>query len=143
MRRLVRLGRESTGWRARGAAIVEFAVVLPLLLSLLFGIIEFGWLFMVRQSLINAAREGCRVAVLQTATDEDRSARIEEVMQPLGLGVGQWTFTASDIGDTAQWVNVSVPVSEVALTGSLIVSASYIISGECSMRKEGVVSGGG
>ena len=51
--------------KARGAAVVEFAVVLPLLLTILFGIIEYGWVFMVRQTLQTAAREGARVAVLQ------------------------------------------------------------------------------
>ena len=121
---------------------MEFAVVLPLLITLLFGIIEFGWLFMVRQSLINAAREGCRIAVLQTATEIDRETRIGEAMAPLGLSAGQWSFTASEIDATTQWVTVAVPVSEVALTGSRIVSRTYTITGQCSMRKEGVVAGG-
>ena len=40
--------------RSRAAAIVEFAVVLPLLLTILFGIIEYGWVFMVRQTLQTA-----------------------------------------------------------------------------------------
>ena len=53
--------------RRRAGAIVEFAVILPLLLTILFGIIEFGYVFMVRQSLQHAAREGCRLASLQTS----------------------------------------------------------------------------
>ncbi|MEE9293640.1 MAG: TadE family protein [Phycisphaerae bacterium] len=148
MRRLMNWGKgvkptdlnpwASCPWRARGTAIVEFAVVLPLLLALLFGIVEFGWLFMIRQSLGNAAREGCRVAVLQTATEEMRSGRIDEVMEPLGLDPDIWSFTASELGDTVQWVRVSVPVADVALTGALIVSHNYMLAGESSMRKEGM-----
>lgn len=45
-----------------GTASVEFALVLPLLLGLLFGIIEFGLLFKDQLSLQQAAREGARTA---------------------------------------------------------------------------------
>ena len=45
----------------RGAAAVEFAlVVLPLSSLLVFGIIEFGWIFNQQVSLSNAARESAR-----------------------------------------------------------------------------------
>ena len=68
-------------WRtrrsARAAAVVELAVVLPFLLAILFGIIEFGWTFMVYQTVTNAAREGCRVAVLEGSSDAEITARIE------------------------------------------------------------------
>jgi Flp pilus assembly protein TadG len=52
--------------RRRGAAAVELAIVAPLLFLLLFGVVEFGRLVMVRQSLTNAARVGCRRAALAT-----------------------------------------------------------------------------
>lgn len=124
--------------RRRGTAIVEFAVVLPLLLLLLFGIIEFGWLFMVRQTLVNAAREGCRVAVLKTSTNADVAARIEEVMQPFGpSGVGSWSYTASNISDAVQWIRVTMPFEAVALTGAYVLPDGFQLEGECSMRKEG------
>jgi len=44
----------------RGAAAVEFAIVLPLLMLLLLGILEFGWMFNQQISLTNAAREAAR-----------------------------------------------------------------------------------
>jgi hypothetical protein len=47
----------------RGAAVVEFAVVLPLLLVILFGIVEFGLLFYNKQVLTNASREGARAGI--------------------------------------------------------------------------------
>ncbi len=141
MRRLQRCHYRTSGSRKRGAAIVEFAVVLPLLLLLLFGIVEFGWLFMVRQTLVNAAREGCRIAVLSTATEGDRATRIGDVMEPFGVaGGGMWTFTASDITAEIQWVKISMPASAIALTGTFILSDGIQLEGECSMRKEG---GGG
>ena len=55
----------------RGQSIVEFALVVPLLLLLLVGIIEFGRLWMTMNVLTGAAREGVRVAAV-TAPDEDR-----------------------------------------------------------------------
>jgi Flp pilus assembly protein TadG len=48
----------------RGAAAVEFALVLPLLLALLFGIIEFGMVFKDQLAILQAAREGSRVAAV-------------------------------------------------------------------------------
>ena len=44
----------------RGAAAVEFALVVPLLAALVFGIMEFGWIFNQQVSLSNAARESAR-----------------------------------------------------------------------------------
>lgn len=54
----------------RGAALVEFAVVAPLLFLLLFGVIEFGRLVATYTSVSTAAREGARYA---TATGEGDS----------------------------------------------------------------------
>lgn len=48
----------------RGAASVEFALILPLLLGLLFGIVEFGLLFKDQLSIQQAAREGSRTAAV-------------------------------------------------------------------------------
>jgi hypothetical protein len=49
---------------ARGAELIEMAIVLPLLLFVLAGIIDFGFIFQRFVVLNNAAREGARVAVL-------------------------------------------------------------------------------
>ena len=51
----------------RGAAAVEFALVLPLLLLLVLGIIDFGRLYFTQITLTDAAREGVRVLALGTA----------------------------------------------------------------------------
>ncbi|WP_113719564.1 TadE/TadG family type IV pilus assembly protein [Arthrobacter dokdonensis] len=53
-----RLGSE------RGAAAVEFALVVPVLLLLLFGIIEFGRVYNAQIELTGAAREGARVMAI-------------------------------------------------------------------------------
>ncbi len=61
------LGRKTD---RRGTASVEFALVLPLLLALLFGIIEFGFLFKDQLSIQQSAREGARVAAVGRLVSE-------------------------------------------------------------------------
>lgn len=55
--------------RQRGQTLIEFALVFPVLALLLFGIIQFGFLYGGQIGLVNAAREAARyAAVLQTAS---------------------------------------------------------------------------
>ena len=58
----------------KGAAIVEFAIVLPLLVLLVFGIIEFGILLYNQSVITNASREGARAGI--TGLDESAIAAI-------------------------------------------------------------------
>ncbi|HKK00735.1 MAG TPA: TadE/TadG family type IV pilus assembly protein, partial [Desulfuromonadales bacterium] len=48
----------------RGASAVEFALVLPLLLVILFGIIEFGFILYDKAMITNASREGARAGIV-------------------------------------------------------------------------------
>src|SRR5512137_1911949 len=73
--------------KRRGAAVVEMAVVTPLLLLILFGIMEFGWVFMMEQTITNATREAARVGILQGATHTDIQNRFAQAMAPTGLAV--------------------------------------------------------
>ena len=66
------------GHRAQGeraVALVEFAIVLPLLTLLVFGIVDFGWAFSQNIDLRNAAREGGRLAIVNAGTGGDANAR--------------------------------------------------------------------
>ncbi len=58
----------------RGAAAVEFALVLPLLLLLLVGVAEFGRAYNVQTRVSNAAREGVRVMALKNDVSATRTA---------------------------------------------------------------------
>jgi Flp pilus assembly protein TadG len=53
----------------RGAAVVEFAVVVPLLLVLLFGIIEFAIILYDKAMITNASREGARRGIVAELTN--------------------------------------------------------------------------
>ncbi|MHB8110710.1 MAG: TadE family protein [Syntrophorhabdaceae bacterium] len=50
---------------SKGAAAVEMAIILPLLIMLTFGLIEFGLLMYNQQVITNAAREGARFGIVQ------------------------------------------------------------------------------
>lgn len=53
-----------------GQAIVEFAIVLPILLIILCGIIDFGWVFYNMLSLENCTRDGARYATVNAGNSE-------------------------------------------------------------------------
>jgi Flp pilus assembly protein TadG len=73
--------------RDRGAAAVEMALVLPLLISMLFGVIDFGRVFNAEIQLSQAAREGARIAALG-ATAGDPVARAIAAAPAPGFGGG-------------------------------------------------------
>jgi Flp pilus assembly protein TadG len=50
----------------KGAAAVEFAIILPLLMTLVFGIIDIGALLYNKQVITNASREGARAAIARS-----------------------------------------------------------------------------
>ena len=71
----------------RGAQLIEFALVLPLLLLIILGIMDFGLLFQRYEAVTNAAREGARIAVLSGYTTPDVQARVTQYLGDAGLSV--------------------------------------------------------
>lgn len=66
-------------FRQEGASAVEFALILPVLVLLLFGIIQFGLTFARVQGMEAAAREGGRLAALgRDVTEAEVIARVEQ-----------------------------------------------------------------
>lgn len=68
-----------------GSQIVEAALVLPLLLLVLLGILDFGLLFRRYEAVTNAAREGARVAILPGYTAADVQNRVQQYLTDAGL----------------------------------------------------------
>jgi Flp pilus assembly protein TadG len=64
----------------RGAAAVEMAIVLPILILLVFGIIEFSIAFNHKQGLHAAAREGARFGALPQNSQDEIIARVEDAL---------------------------------------------------------------
>ncbi len=67
------------GAGAEGAAAVEMAIVLNLLLLLIMGMMDFGHAWYMRQLVINASREGARYAVVWRGTPPTRDAPVPDV----------------------------------------------------------------
>lgn len=125
-------------WRRKGAAAVEMAVVSPLLFALLFGIIEFGWLFTVQHTMVNAAREGCRTGVLSGSTVADVETRVTDYLTPMGLESSvSIAVTSATPGDPTVTVQLSVPRASVSLVGNFFGWTTGTLDTQCSMRKEG------
>ena len=55
--------------RRSGGAVLEMALTMTMLFSLVFGMIEFGFFFFVKNTMQNAAREGCRAGIVATGTN--------------------------------------------------------------------------
>lgn len=69
----------------QGAQLVEFALVLPLLLLVVLGIAEFGFIFMRYEVVTNAAREGARIAVLPGYLPDHVRARVVAYADAAGV----------------------------------------------------------
>ena len=63
-----------------GQSIIEFAVLLPILLLVIFGITEFGRAILVKNVLHTAAREGARLATIASSDSLSVDARVREVL---------------------------------------------------------------
>ncbi len=123
----------------RAAAVVEMALVTPILLSMLFGIIEYGWVFTIKQSLTNAAREGCRTATLQGSTDAQINSTVNTYLGATGLQSSKYTITLTHAtaSDPTEKVKVTVPYGNISLLGGFFGSTNWSLGSTCTMRKEG------
>jgi Flp pilus assembly protein TadG len=127
---------------ARGAAAVEMALVAPVFVTLLLGMIEASRLGMVAQLLTTAAREGCRVAVLDGSTQASVQARVNAVLTGSGISVGTVTPTCSSGAWTSApmgtpiSVTLSVPYSQVTWLGTPYFLKNCNIQSSATMSSE-------
>src|SRR5688572_18556354 len=83
----------------RGQALVEFALVIPIFLLILFGILDLGRAVYAYATLNNAAREGARVAVVDQTV-----SHIQEIAAGHATGLG---ITPADV--TIDWRTADAP----------------------------------
>src|SRR3954454_15757458 len=74
-----------------GNAVLDMALVLPLLIALTFGAVEYGYALYIKHSLQAAAREGARAAIVSGATASDVQTAVDSSM--LAAGFGQTKYT--------------------------------------------------
>ena len=115
----------------RGQALVEFALVVPILLLLIFGIVDAGRLIYTYNTVANSARNAARVAIVnQSTTGTDTCNTTEATTYPTGcaiesgIGLG---LTAADViveyRDPTDTTDCKTPVSTppVVLIGCVVV----------------------
>ena len=96
----------------KGAALLEAAITIPVILLISVGIFEFGRAYQTWQVLTNAAREGARIAVINGTTDADVTARVRAYMQAGSLpNYATATVTVTRTGNT--WINWKKSLAEL------------------------------
>lgn len=124
--------------RERGASLVEFALVVPLLTLFLFGIVQFGIAYDMKQSINSAAREGARTASIP---DNDFAAIQTATRNAFQGLVNDGTVTVRVVNPTLGYDSAAVPAStgapcldtnpaDTVLAGNVVVTATvpYVLT---------------
>jgi len=132
----------------RGSAVLDAALVLPILLSLMFGTVEYGHFFFWKHTLQGAAREGARTAITANAQNSEVINAVRTAMNAAGVDQSKYTVKIRNGTDTAD-VDVknvtagnAVLVKVYAQWGTVgmrplgLISASKQVTGQTVMRKE-------
>ena len=126
----------------RGNTIIEAALVLPILVYLAFGTVEFGHFFYVRHNVQAAAREGARAAVPPGATNADVTSAVTSAMSAAGYSSSKYTVSVSpsNVASAAEGATIAVTVQAnwgtVGLRPLALISNSKQVVGTVVMRKE-------
>ena len=136
--------------RRKGLATVEMALILPLLLLLVFGVIEYSWMFLKASQVADAARRGARYAIrpgvisAAQVTDPtyDPTPPSIALLNLAGIPVDSETVTvptgvAPGSGNIVT-VRVAVPYTDVNLLGLPFLPMPEQIEASVSMAKEGL-----
>lgn len=127
----------------RGTATIELAVLAPVLIVLMLGILEVGRAIMVSQMVTDAAREGARRATIIGGSDTTAKNAVTNYLTQTGVpGVSASNTTVSPSADsassgTAITVTVTVPYGNVPwLPGAPIWFNDQNLTGTVIMRKQ-------
>jgi Flp pilus assembly protein TadG len=133
--------------RRSGAAVVEFALLAPLLGVLVVGMIETSRGLLVKEILSDAARKGCRAGIQPAAASSAITADVNNILSDNQINSGDATVTVLVNGvqadaSTAQQndqisVKVSIPASKVSWGVSLFLGGGTIESETIVMMRQG------
>lgn len=122
----------------RGQALVELALVLPLLIILLMGTMEFGRIFHSYLLITNASREGARAGII-SQTDSEIMSKVKDVAATLNLTDAQITITPNQSARTRGvplTVKVDYSVNLITPVLDTIVPNPFPLSATTIMRME-------
>jgi Flp pilus assembly protein TadG len=121
--------------RRKAAILLEFALIFPILLILLLGMLEFSTVYFVRHAMLHAAREAAR----GYAIGEFDSAQAQAFAANALPGI-QIDFTVEvspdPSSDVERWVQISAPMNQASLGDPLNVLNAQDLTVRVSMRRE-------
>lgn len=125
----------------RGQALVEMALVLPILILIIFGIVEFGRILNAKLIVTGASREGARYAAVNgaTVTDTQISDMVKSAapsLKPADVTVNISPAQSSRTRGVAVAVSVYYPVDIIAPVISAFTGDPYTVSAQTTMRVE-------
>jgi Flp pilus assembly protein TadG len=121
-------------------ALIEAAILFPVLFLLLFGMIEYGWAFLKFQCINNAAREGVRVAVRDGATDPQWQDAVRTVMTGCSITTFTSELSAPGVGTGVGLqitCTVTVDYDDIDLMQVSLFPVPTSLTGTATMVKEG------
>ncbi|QCQ22966.1 pilus assembly protein [Desulfoglaeba alkanexedens ALDC] len=119
----------------KGAAAVEFAIILPILIMLLFGIFQFGIAFNNYIAITHAAREGARLAAVDPLNPDDLKEIIIQRAYPVPLKEGDITIRTPEGTEVGQPVEVEISY-DITIEIPLVGSWSIPLTNKAVMRLE-------
>jgi hypothetical protein len=125
------------GQDQRGAAAVEFAFIMPVLLLMFSGILQFGSVMFLENHMTNVAREASRRVAVGELTETDAVTMVQGALVNWGVTYEVDVATA-DAGDGNQdvIVDISLPLSDAALMDVLGLFETGDLSTSVTMRME-------
>ncbi len=131
-------------WRLPGAgeagqAVVEFALLLPILVALVMGVLDMARAYSILQVVTNASREGARAGIIPSNTVADVTATVDTFLSAAGqTGCSTTSTNAGDTGSAGDATAVTVSCSFTALTGTLVPgwSGTFDLTQTATMRHE-------
>jgi Flp pilus assembly protein TadG len=130
MKKILRFKRNTDG-----QSLVEFALILPILISLILGMIEFGWILNGQITLTSAAREGARVAIVyESAADASTAVQsaVSKSAESSSLTIEETSTTFNDLTKSAK-VTVNAKIQPII---GLFFSSDVSLTAKAEMRIE-------
>lgn len=130
--------KKKTQQQREGAAVIEFAVCLPVILLIVLGTIEAGNMLFLKQTLVQAAYEGAKVAIV-TGDTERTEASINAVAAGRNIQNLEVEFVPTNLADAVPGQTISVIVSAPGDTNSIIPFGPFrnrIVRNSTSMVRE-------
>jgi Flp pilus assembly protein TadG len=106
----------------RAVAAVEFAMILPVILTLLLGIWEVGRMIEIQQILYNAAREGGRQAASGELTNAQVQDAVTDSLQTSGVPVNNVVVTVKDLDTPANDVSNANYLDRIQITVTIPIA---------------------